>query len=231
MDPTRRKHTNGGIPLPAESPHAPIAAADVGRIPIVQIPPQTAEFVLARLHQQVDLARHLVHHPLPIAVHVPLRVACAQHRHLGLQQQRHRLLPLVRAGRMAQAGVKEHEAVEVRVEGLEESGLVESVVVVHVGAHLHLEADPPFDHGSERIVRCPGRHRVLLFPVHHAFGPDEDDVEEHAREQVGELEPDIARERRFRPRAEDEDPHGRGTAAQPFDVRTASRFHGMKKIA
>lgn len=220
-----------GIPLPAESPHAPIAAADVGRIQIVQIPPQTAEFVLARFHQQVDLARHLFRHPPPIAVHVPLRVARAQHRHLGLQQLRQRLLPFVRAGRMAQAGVKEHKAIEVRVEGLEESGLVKSVVVVHIGADLHLEADPPFDHGSERILRRPRRHRVLLFPVRHAFGPDEDDVEEHAREQVGELEPDWARERRFRPRTEDEDPHGRGTAAQPFDVRTASCFHGVKQIA
>lgn len=96
---------------------------------------------------------------------------------------------------MAQAGVKEHEAIKVRVKGLEDLGLVESVVIVHVGADLQLEADPPFDHGSERILRRPGRHRVLAFSVQHAFGPDEDEMEEHAREQVGELEPDMARER------------------------------------
>lgn len=132
---------------------------------------------------------------------------------------------------MAQARVKEHEAIEVRVERLEESSLVESVVVFHKGTHLDLKADPPFDHGSERVLRRARRQRELRVPVHHTFGPDKDHVEFYAVEDVAELKPDFARKRRFSPRAENEDPHWRRTAAQAFDVIAASRFFGVKHIA
>lgn len=112
---------------------------------------------------------------------------------------------------MAQARVEEHEAIEVRVEGLEEVGLVKGVVVFHKGADLYLEADPPFDHGSERVPRRALGQWKLRVPVRHAFGPNENEVEFYAREDVGELEPDFTRQRRFRPRAEDEYPHWRRT--------------------
>lgn len=74
---TKEKRQKNDIPLAAEAPYAPIAAADVGRIQVVQIPLQAPEFVLARFHQYVDLGPDLFLHPLYIAVHVPLCVACA----------------------------------------------------------------------------------------------------------------------------------------------------------
>lgn len=127
--------------------------------------------------------------------------------------------------------MEEHEAIEVRVEGLEEAGRVEGVVVFDKSADLQLVADPALDHGAERVPRRALRQRQLRVSVHHAFGPDEDQVELHAREEVGQLDPDFARERRFRPRAEDEDPHRRRTLAQIFDVYPASRLRGVEHVS
>lgn len=126
--------------------------------------------------------------------------------------------------------MKEHEAIEVRVEGLEDLGFVESMIVFHKGAYLHLVADPPFNHGPERVLRRALWQREFRVAIRHTFGPDEDNVEFHTREDVGELDPDCAGERRFRPCAEDEDPHWLRTAAQAFDVDAASRFGGVKHI-
>lgn len=132
---------------------------------------------------------------------------------------------------MAEARVEEHEAIEVGVIGLEEARRVEGVVVFDKGADLHLVADPALDHGAEWVPRRALRQRQLRVPVHHAFGPDEDEVELHAREDVGQLEPDFARERRFRPRAKDEDPHRIRTLAQTFDVHPASRLRGVEQVS
>lgn len=110
---------------------------------------------------------------------------------------------------MAQARVEEDEAIKVNVEGLEDAGFVEGVVVFDEGADLDLVADPALDDGAERVLRRARRQRELRVAVRHAFGPDEDEVELHPMEKVGELDPDFARERRFRPCAEDEDPHWR----------------------
>lgn len=123
---------------------------------------------------------------------------------------------------MAQARVKEHEAIKVRVEGLEDLSLVERVVIFHKGADLQLGPQPPFDHGPERVVGGALRQRELRVPARHALRPDEYDVEFHAREEVAELLPDFAWERRFRPRAKDEDAHWRRTCAQAFHGFVAS---------
>lgn len=56
------------------------------RIHIIQIPAQTAEDILARFEQDIELTGALLVHPIDVPLHVPLRVTRAQNWHLGLQQ-------------------------------------------------------------------------------------------------------------------------------------------------
>lgn len=74
------------IPLSPESPHTPVATTDVLGIQIIQVPSQTAEPVLSGLHQQVYLTSAFLHHPSPVSLHVPFRVAGTDDRHFGLQK-------------------------------------------------------------------------------------------------------------------------------------------------
>lgn len=55
------------------------------RIQIVEIPSQTAEDVLARFEQHIELPSTFLVDPVDVPLHVPLRVSSADDRDLGLQ--------------------------------------------------------------------------------------------------------------------------------------------------
>ena len=162
------------------------------RIHIIQIPPQAAEDILTRLKEDIKLTGTLFVHPIDIALHVPLRVTRTQNRHLSLQQLGQGLCPLVRRGRVAQTGVEQHEAVEIRVEGLEVLCLIHGVEVVDVRGDLHLAAETVFDDAAEGVGGRAFRQWELCVAVGHGFGADEDEVQQGAGEHVGELEPDVS---------------------------------------
>lgn len=160
------------------------------RVEVVQIPAQTAEDVLARLKEHVELAGAFLVHPVDVALHVPLSVTGAEYGDLRLEQLRERLGPLVRTGGVTQARVEEHEAVQVRIEGLEVLGVVHGVEVVDIGGDLHLAAEAVLGDTAERVGRGALWERELGISVRHALRSDEDEMDQGAREHVRELEPD-----------------------------------------
>lgn len=198
------------IPLASERPDAPVTAANILRVKVIDIPPQTPEDILARLQQDIKLAARLLAHPLNIPLHVELRVPRRDDGHLGLEQLRERLLPLVAARRVAQARVEEDEAVEVGVVRLKVPAPVDRVVVVDDGADLHARRHAVLDNHAERVRRRARRQRELVVPVRHALRADEDEVNPALGEEVRQLHPDVARQRRFRTRAQAEHADRRG---------------------
>lgn len=139
------------ISLSSEAPNTVVATADITRIQIVQIPPQTPEPVLARLNQEIHLSSRLLLHPLNVTLHVELRVSGADDGHLHVQELGQGLLPFVRACWVAETGVEAYYRVEVRVERSEVLRLVEGVEVFDVGADLHLASKTIFDDGAEGV--------------------------------------------------------------------------------
>lgn len=210
------------VPLSTESPHSPVTTSDILGVHVVEIPPQTPKGVLPRLQQQVELASGGLVDPFDVPLHVVLRVARHDNRRLGLQQHGDGLDPLVRAGGVAQARVEEHEAVEVRVVRVEVAGLVDGVVVINDSADLHV-LPRPLNDGSEGVARRPLRERELIVAVCHGLRADEDEVEAGAREQVGELDPGVAREGRLCTRAEDKEADWGRLKTQVLDLGTTSR--------
>jgi len=193
------------VPLPPESPNAPVPTTHIRRIIIVDVPPQTPKLVLPRRHQYIHFPADLLLHPIEIALHIRFGISGADDWALRLQQLRQSLGPFVRARWMAQARVEENETVEVRIEGLEMAGFVQRVVVFDVGADFQLVADAGFDDGSEGVYGCPLWQGELGIPVRHAFGTDEDEVELYAREDVSQLHPYFPREGGLGTGSEDEE--------------------------
>jgi hypothetical protein len=70
------------VPLSSEAPDAEVAAADITRIQIVQVPPQTPEPVLTGLDQQVHLASRFLLHPVDVPLHIEVGVSGANDGHL-----------------------------------------------------------------------------------------------------------------------------------------------------
>ena len=60
----------------------------------------------------------------------------------------------MRRSRVSQAGVIEHETVKIRVVRVEETSVVERVVILNESADLNLMADPSFDNSAKGISRC-----------------------------------------------------------------------------
>lgn len=188
------------------------------RVQVIQVPAQTAEDVLSRLEKNIELSCALVMNPVDIALHIPLSVPRAQNGDLGLQELGKSLSPLIRAGRMAQTRVEEHDAVQVRVKGLEVLGLVHGVEVVDVGGNLHLATQAVLDDPAEWVLGGALGQGELGIPVGHAFRADEDDVNKRLGEHVGELHPDLTGQGGLGPRAQNEDPDWRSLQTQAFDV-------------
>lgn len=219
------------VPLSTETPHAKVATANIARIQIVEIPPQTPEPVLARLDEQIHLATGLRLDPFDVALHVEFCVAGANDGDLHVQKLGQSLLPLVRAGRVAQTRVEAYDGVEVRVEGAEMLRVVERVEVIHVGADLHLATKAIFDDGTEGVGRSSRREGEFVVAVCHAFGADEDQVEGDAREEVGELQPNFAWQRRFGSGAQDEDADWWRVGAQALDGDVGARARRVERVA
>lgn len=145
----------GLIPLSSERPDPPVATADVLGVQVIQIPSQRPEPVLSRLHQKVHFSATFLHHPLLVSLHIPFGVSRANDGDFGLEQFRDRALPFVRGCRVAQAGVVQHEAVEVGVVGVEQIGLVEGVEIVHVCRYLHFVRDSVLHDRAEGVGSGP----------------------------------------------------------------------------
>lgn len=175
------------IPLSSEAPDAKVATADITRIQIVQVPPQTSEPVLARLDQQVHLTPRFLFHPFDIPLHVEVGVAGANDGHLHIQKFGKSLLPLVRACWVTEARVEAHDCVEVGVERSKVLGIIQRVEVFDVCADLHLTSQAILDNSAERVGGCARRERELCVAASHTFRTDEDEVERNAREQVRQL--------------------------------------------
>jgi hypothetical protein len=139
------------VPLSSEAPNTVVATANITRVQIVQIPPQTPESVLAGLNQQIHLSSRLLLHPLNVTLHVELGVSSANDRHLHVQELGQSLLPFVRACGVTETGVEAYYCVEVRVERSKVLRVVEGVEVFDVGADLHLTSEAIFDDGAEWV--------------------------------------------------------------------------------
>ena len=179
------------------------------RIHIIQIPPQTAEDILTRFQQHVEFTGTLLMDPVDISLHVPLGITRAQNRHLGFQQLGQSARPLVGRSRVAESRVEQHEAVQVRVKRLEVLRLVHGVEVIHVGGDLHLTTETVLNDPAEGVGRGPLGKRELGIAVGHCFRSDEDKVQQGTREDVRELQPDIARKRGLGARSQDKDSYRR----------------------
>ena len=190
---TRTLSRMQNIPLASKRPHAPVTSTNILRIQVVQIPPQAAEPVLAGLHEHVKLSRGRLVDPVNVALHILLRVARDDNGRLGLEEQGERLLPLVRAGRVAQAGVEHDEAVEIGVIGVEVACLVDRMVVVDNGADLHCRPHPVLDNGAKGIRSGARGQWELVISVGHALGADEDEMDPGPGEDMGQLDPDVPR--------------------------------------
>ena len=142
------------ISLSSEAPNTIVAAADITRIQVVQVPPQTPESVLARFDQQIHLSSRLLLHPLDVTLHVELCVSSADDGHLHVQELGQSFLPFVRACWVAETGVEAYYCVEVRVERSKVLRIVEGVEVFDVSADLHLTSKTIFDDGAEGVRRC-----------------------------------------------------------------------------
>lgn len=119
--------------------------------------------------------------------------------------------------------MEEDEAVEVRVVRREVAGAVHRVEVLDVRADLERGAEAVLDEPAEGVRGRARRQRELVRPVGHGLGADEVEVEGGAREQVGELGPDVAREGGFGARAEDEEPDRGGVGADTLNVEARAR--------
>lgn len=201
------------------------------RILVVQIPAQTAEDVLTRFEDHIELAAALLAHPVDIALHIPLRVASADDRNLSLEQLRKRFLPLMRAGRMAQTRVEEHEAIQVGIEGAEVLGLVHGVEVVNVGSDLHLAAESVLHDSAEGILGCALGQREFSVPVCHTLRSNEDEVQHCARVHVLQLQPDGPWEGGLSAGAENEDSHGGSLQAETFHVDAFTGLWRVERVA
>lgn len=198
---------------------------------IVQVPAQTAEDVLARFEYHIELTATLFTDPVDITLHIPLGVSSADDRHLGLKQLRQGLLPLMRASRVAQTGVEEHEAIQIGIEGSEVLGLVHRVEVIDVGGDLHLTAESVLDNSTEGILGGALGERELAVPVRHALGADEDEVQHGARVHVLQLQPDGPWKGGLSACAEDENPHWGSFQPKSFHVNAFTGLWRMERVA
>lgn len=196
------------IPLATESPHAPVATANILGIHIIHVPPQAPKEIFARLHEKIEFPLTRFVDPRDIPLHIVLRIASHNDGRLRFQQHGHRLGPLVRTGRVTEARVEHDEAVKVRVVRGKETGAVNVLVVVHDCADLHV-AVGSLDYGAVRVAGDSWRERELVIPVGHSLGTNKDEVDAGQREKMGELGPGIAWERGLGARTKNEEAHGR----------------------
>lgn len=197
------------------------------RIQIVQIPPQASKSVLPGLEQDVEFSRALFLDPVQIPFHIPLRISCAQDRHLRLQELRKGLFPFMRASRVSETRVEEHEAVKVWIIWVEVLSIVHIVEVINVSGDLHLWAETVLNNGAKWILRRAFRKRKFVVPVGHTFRSDEDEVEKGSGEHMGELKPDLTGKGRLSTSSKNKDSDWRSLEAQPMDVRSFSHLGRM----
>ena len=200
------------------------------RIQIVEIPSQTSEDILTRFEQHIKLPSAFLVDPVNVPLHVPLRVARADNRDLGLQQLWERFLPFVRASGVAQTRVEENHTVQVRIEWLEVVGLVHRVEIVHVGCDLHLSAQSVFHDSSKGVLGRSLWEREFFVPVGHAFRPDEYQMEHGSGEHVTELKPDITGQGGLSTRSKDEKSDRRRFETQSLEVGSFTRLGRVQSI-
>ena len=201
------------------------------RILVIQVPAQTAEDILPGLKKHIELPTTLLPHPVDIALQIPLRIPSADDRDLRLKQLRQRLLPLMRASRVTQTGMEEHEAIQVRIKGAEILRLVHSVEVVHVSSDLHLTTESVLNDAAEGVLGRALGKRILPVSVRHTLRPDEDQMQQGARVHVLQLQPDVAGEGGLCAGAEDEDSYRGRFQAEALDVDAFTGFGWVEGVA
>lgn len=201
------------------------------RILIIQIPAQTAEDILPGFEKHIKLPTTLLTHPVDITLQIPLRIPCTDDGNLSLKQLGQCLLPLMRASRVTQTRVEEHETIQVRIEGAEILRLVHSVEVVHVSSNLHLATESVLDDTAEGVFGRALGKRILPVSIRHALRSDEDQVQQGARVHVLQLQPDVAGEGGLCAGAKDEDSHWRRLQAETLDVNAFASFRGVEGVA
>ncbi len=181
------------ISLPSPCPNAPIPTTNIGCVVIAQIPSQAAKLILSGGHQDVHFCAPFFLHEIYIPCHVPFAVACGDNRTLGLQQFWDGVFPFVNAGRVAEARMKKHKAIEVRVIGVEVLGFMEGVEVFDVS--IDFEFIEQLEDGAEGVGGGAFRHGHFAVAVHHGLWANEDDVKDDLWKEPNHLLPDIAGER------------------------------------
>lgn len=83
------------IPLAAERVDTPVAARDIMRVKIIEIPPQASEQILTRFEQHVHLIAEPVLQEIDVLLHIPRAVSGRDDGYLGLKEERERLFPLM----------------------------------------------------------------------------------------------------------------------------------------
>ena len=85
---------------------------------------------------------------------------------------------------MAQTWMEEHEAIKIRVVGIELSSLVQSMVILNKGADLYRISYPIFHNCPKGVSWRSLWKWKFSIPARHAFRSDEDQMESNTREQM-----------------------------------------------
>ena len=84
---------------------------------------------------------------------------------------------------MAQPWVKEHKAVEIRVEWREITCMVHRMIVFHICTELEV-VHVVLDDSRKRVFRCSIRQREFRLAVDHAFRTNEDYMDWAETEEI-----------------------------------------------
>lgn len=127
--------------------------------------------------------------------------------------------------------MEEDKGVKVGIVGVEGTGVMKGVVVLDKGGNLHLRAQSVFDDCAKGVGWGAGWKGEFGIAVGHAFRADKYEVEGGAGEEVGELQPDFSRERRFGTGAENEETDRGWVGTEAGDGSSSTRTGRMKGVS